>query len=137
MPATWPEPLPHGSYLLLTTFRRSGDPMPTPVWFAAEPQPGSPPALVAFTGVGAGKVKRLRHTRRVLVRGCTARGKPTGPEVEAVATLDEDLATGRAARAAVGRRHPVLMRAYLVAFRLFMKDEYAHPVGIRLTLPAG
>ncbi len=134
MPTTWPEPLPDATYLLLTTFRKDGRAVPTPVWFAAEPTPGRPPALLVFSGRGAGKSKRLRHTSRVLVSACTARGKPLGDDVEAHAELYEDQRAW-SVRAQVGRRHGVSYRLWALYFRLFNREEYQNPVGIRITLP--
>jgi hypothetical protein len=47
-------------FVSVTTFRRDGTPVPTPVWIA---QDGD--ALVVTTPAGTGKVKRLRHDPRV------------------------------------------------------------------------
>jgi uncharacterized protein len=60
-------------YMLLTTFRRSGDPVSTPVWLV-ELDDGK---LGFWTSSAAGKVKRLRHTARVTVQPCNMRGVPT------------------------------------------------------------
>jgi len=48
-------------YLSLSTFRRNGAEVATPVWFAAD---GA--KLYVFTLADSGKVKRLRHIARVL-----------------------------------------------------------------------
>jgi len=64
-------------YCLLVTFRRSGEPVPTPVWFGlAEGR------LYARSEAKVGKVKRIRNDARVLVAPCTVRGKPLGPATE-------------------------------------------------------
>ena len=58
-------------YMLLTTFRRSGEPVSTPVWVV-----GLDGDEVAFwTSSGSGKAKRLVHTPRVTVQPCDARGR--------------------------------------------------------------
>jgi PPOX class probable F420-dependent enzyme len=73
-------------YLSLTTFRRSGAPVATPVWVARRDE-----GLYVITSVESGKVKRLRHTARVLLAPCDVRGQITGPQVEGSARLlDED-----------------------------------------------
>jgi len=59
-------------YLLLTTFRRDGTPVSTPVW--AVPLEGDEVGF--WTSSGSGKAKRLRHTSRVTVQPCDARGRP-------------------------------------------------------------
>lgn len=61
------------NFLLLTTYRKTGDAVPTPVWFAQEGD-----KLYVTTHETAGKLKRLRHTARVEVAPCTARGDVTG-----------------------------------------------------------
>jgi uncharacterized protein len=64
-------------YCLLTTFRRSGEAVPTPVWF------GLADGKVYFrTEADAGKVKRIRADPRVRVAPCTIRGRPLGPPAE-------------------------------------------------------
>jgi PPOX class probable F420-dependent enzyme len=69
-------------YLSLTTFRKSGEPVTTPVWFAEKDN-----KLYVFTFPGAGKVKRIRHTARVRIAPSTVNGKATGPEREASARI--------------------------------------------------
>jgi uncharacterized protein len=88
--------------VLLTTFRRDGRAVGTPVSIAVDGGRG----YVRSPG-NAGKVKRLRNDPRVELAPCTARGRPTGPAVPAVARrLDGDEA--RRAAALLRRRHPVL-----------------------------
>jgi PPOX class probable F420-dependent enzyme len=72
-------------YVLLTTYRRSGKPVPTPVWSV----PLGPGQLGFWTSSGSGKAKRLAHTSRVTVQPCDARGNTReGTEpVEATARL--------------------------------------------------
>jgi len=78
--------LASGQYLSLTTFRRSGEPVATPVWVTS-----SDGHLYVITSVESGKVKRLRHTARVLLAPCDVRGRITGPQVQGSARLlDED-----------------------------------------------
>lgn len=57
-------------YVSLTTFRRSGAPVSTPVWVARDGD-----ALVVLTPDGTGKVKRLRHDDRVELRPCSRTGR--------------------------------------------------------------
>lgn len=58
-------------YLLLTTFRKDGRAVPTPVW-NVDLGGG---ALGFWTSSGSGKAKRLAHTQRVTVQPCNARGR--------------------------------------------------------------
>ena len=61
-------------YCLLTTFRRSGEPVPTPVWFGS-----ADGCVYVRTEAASPKVKRIRSNPRVLVGPCGARGRPLGP----------------------------------------------------------
>ena len=58
-------------YLLFTTYRKNGTPVPTPIWAVA--LDGG--RIGFWTSSGAGKVKRLAHTERILVQPSDARGK--------------------------------------------------------------
>jgi PPOX class probable F420-dependent enzyme len=58
-------------YILLTTFKRSGDPVATPVWAV----PLNDGSVGFWSSSGSGKAKRLRHTARVTVQPCDARGR--------------------------------------------------------------
>lgn len=62
-------------YCLLVSFRRSGEPVPTPVWFGLDAQE----SLYVFTDAGSGKVRRIRADPHVLVCPATMKGRPTGP----------------------------------------------------------
>ncbi|HEX5310081.1 MAG TPA: PPOX class F420-dependent oxidoreductase [Solirubrobacteraceae bacterium] len=76
---------------LLTTYRRSGVPVSTPVWAA---EAGG--RFYVRSERTAGKVKRLPNDSRVLIAPCTVRGKPLGAPLEArasvVAKQDEHVA---------------------------------------------
>ncbi|MFQ5556554.1 MAG: PPOX class F420-dependent oxidoreductase [Acidimicrobiales bacterium] len=58
-------------YILLTTFRRDGTPVATPVWAVALDDD----RIGFWTSSGSGKVKRLAHTSRVTVQPCDVRGR--------------------------------------------------------------
>lgn len=66
----------HGQkYLCLTTFRKSGIGVGTPVWFAERDD-----KVYVKTRIDSGKSKRIRNNANVRVAPCTIRGKVTGPE---------------------------------------------------------
>lgn len=69
-------------FISLTTFRRTGVAVATPVWFA---EVGG--RLYVTTDPDAGKVKRIRHTARVTVAPCTFSGQTLGPALEGRARL--------------------------------------------------
>ncbi len=72
-------------YCLLVTYRRSGEPVPTPVWFSLD-EAGR---LYLRTPISAWKVKRVRANPRVTVAPATARGKPLGPLAQGSARVLE------------------------------------------------
>ena len=65
-------PLARARYVSLTTFRRTGAPVATPVWFA--PSQDDPSLFAVITVDDTGKTKRLGHTQRVELRACDVRG---------------------------------------------------------------
>ena len=66
----------------LFTFRKSGDAVKTPVWFAEHDG-----KLYVMTVEDSGKVKRIRNNDRVQIGPADQRGNPLGPTVEARARL--------------------------------------------------
>jgi uncharacterized protein len=70
-------------YCLLVTFRRSGEPVPTPVWFGLD----ADGRLYVHTGADAAKVKRIRANPRVRVAPANVRGKPAGALAEGTARV--------------------------------------------------
>jgi PPOX class probable F420-dependent enzyme len=88
--------------VLLTTFRRDGTPVPTPLSVAVDGDRG-----YFRTYEKAGKAKRLRNDGRVELAPSTTRGTPTGTPVPAQARrLDGD--AERLARRLLRRKHPLL-----------------------------
>jgi uncharacterized protein len=94
-------------YVSLTTYRKDGTPVATPVWAAAE---GG--VLYVWTRSDSWKVKRLRHDDRVLVTVCDVRGRIAegAPSAEGTARLLD-----RAGTASVRK---VLARKYTWKFWL-------------------
>ncbi len=65
-----------GKYLLVTTYRKNGTPVATPVWVVRDGD-----ALGVWTVADSWKVKRVRNRADVLVGPCDVRGRPTGEQV--------------------------------------------------------
>jgi PPOX class probable F420-dependent enzyme len=100
------ESLRSHSYCLLTSFRKSGEPIPTPVWFGL-----ADGKLYVRTEADVGKVKRIRANARVLVAPCTVRGKPLGPPAEGRARVLTEGDFERAERA-ISASYGLLRRLY-------------------------
>ena len=77
-------------FLLLTTFRKTGAAVSTPVWVARDGD-----ALLASTPKDSGKIKRLRNDPRVELVPCGRFGKPKRGQhpVAAVAEILDDAAS--------------------------------------------
>ena len=77
--------LENEKYILLTTFRRDGSPVSTPVWIV--PLDGGKFGFT--TSSGSGKAKRLAHTSHVTVQASDVRGrtKPGSSPMEATALI--------------------------------------------------
>lgn len=90
----------------LVTFRRSGTPVPTPMWFAVEGE-----RVYLKTEDPSGKVKRIRNDPRVELAPCTIAGRPLGPAITGQARLLEPAETAIAER--------VLRQRYGIGRRLF------------------
>jgi PPOX class probable F420-dependent enzyme len=70
-------------YCLLISFRRSGEPVPTPVWFGLDAEG----RVFVRTESSSAKVKRIRADARVRVAPASSRGKPTGPLAGGIARV--------------------------------------------------
>lgn len=69
-------------YVSLTSFRKNGNPVTTPVWFGEEDN-----RLFIMTRSDSGKYKRIRNNPKVRVAPCTIRGVTTGPLLDAIARI--------------------------------------------------
>ena len=69
-------------YISLTTFRKNGAAVRTPVWFGE-----GDGKLYVMTRSILGKYKRIRNHPQVRVAPCTFRGRVTGPESPAIARI--------------------------------------------------
>lgn len=71
-------------YMNLETFRKNGDGVKTPVWFAQDGE-----TLRVWTQTSTGKVKRIRRDGNVRIVPSTAAGEPLGEWMNARANLLE------------------------------------------------
>ena len=100
-------------YMSLSTFRRTGAEVATPVWFAA-----SGGKLYVFTAGDSGKVKRLRHTSRARVAPSDARGRVQGAWRDATARLVTEPTAIQRAHAALRAKYGWQMRLTDLSSRL-------------------
>lgn len=74
-------------YLNLETFRKNGQGVLTPVWFAGEPEQNRPEKVYVYSTEDSGKAKRIRNNGRARVAPCTGRGKLLGEWIAARAEI--------------------------------------------------
>ena len=82
------------SNVSLTTFRRDGTPVSTPVWIVEWEG-----RLYVNTAAGSFKVKRIRSNPSIRIAPCTSRGKVTGDDHTGKARIVNDAkVTGQVGR---------------------------------------
>jgi uncharacterized protein len=108
-PATDLDALFPGRYLSVTSFKRDGIGVATPVWFVCDST-----RLFALTDAHSAKVKRIRRDPQVLIAPCRANGKLLRSEplvgYAEVLTATEDLE----------RVQKLLMDRYKISYRVVM-----------------
>ncbi|MGN5381608.1 PPOX class F420-dependent enzyme [Streptomyces sp. MUSC 14] len=115
-----------GTYLLVTSYRKDGTPVATPVWVVRDGD-----TLGVWTAADSFKVKRIRRRADVLVGPCDVRGNPTGDIFPATAVLADGATTARY-RDLIARKYGILGRLTLLGSRL--RRGLDGTVGIRVTL---
>ncbi|MBH0054650.1 MULTISPECIES: PPOX class F420-dependent oxidoreductase [unclassified Salinibacterium] len=102
-------------YVSLTTFRKSGDAVSTPVWIVADGD-----RMFVTTAPHSGKVKRIAHTDRVELTACDMRGTITegAATVPATASVHHDAETLDAMDAALKKKYGAKYTAIRLAQKL-------------------
>ena len=115
-----------GKFLLLTTFRKNGEGVPTIVWFVREGED-----LLVRTGADSGKVKRIRNQAEVKVVPCGPGGRPHGPQLEAQASLLDDPAQAEQLEVKLRKKYGLQKKLVDFVLRVGGKTERAY---LRLVL---
>jgi PPOX class probable F420-dependent enzyme len=74
-------------YLGIESFRKNGQGVRTPVWFAGEPDDDAPEKVYVYSTSDSGKAKRIRNNGRVRLAPCDVRGKVLGEWIDARAEI--------------------------------------------------
>jgi PPOX class probable F420-dependent enzyme len=120
--------LRRGKYVSVTTYRRNGTGVPTPVWYALSER-----ELVFWTGAGTGKVKRIGNDPRVQVAVCNVRGQiaPGAAAYEGTARVLDD-AGKVAARRLLARKY-LMVRLTDVARKVVGRSARPTQVAVAVT----
>jgi uncharacterized protein len=122
-------PLAEERFISITTHRRDGTPVATPVWCAS--QNGS---LLVYTEANSGKVKRIRHDPHVAVAPCNARGKELGPAISGDAEVVDDTLV---VESLLARKYGWMWRAYtglMATVRWVRRQPTPKALTVRITL---
>ena len=116
-------------YANLTTFRKNGQYVITPVWFALEGD-----KVYVMTSSDTGKAKRLRNNPSALLGPSSGTGKPLGPQVEVVARLlgPEE---SEHARRALNKKYGLVKSIFDVVMNL--RDAGKLRIHLEFTRPSG
>ncbi|MFJ6725410.1 MULTISPECIES: PPOX class F420-dependent oxidoreductase [unclassified Streptomyces] len=120
------ESLGTGKYLLVTSYRKNGSPVPTPVWVVRDGD-----TLGIWTPALSYKTKRIRARGDILVGPCDLRGNPLGDQVSATAEICDAETTARYRKLIAGK-YGIVGRLTLLSSRL--RNGTRGSVGIRITL---
>jgi PPOX class probable F420-dependent enzyme len=117
----------NAQYIALTTYRRDGRPVTTPVWTAALQG-----KLYVVTARSAGKTRRLLATARVRFAPCNVNGRRIlGEWQEGTGRVVEDETRRREALAALRRKYGWQLVVAMLVYRL--RGTYRERVVLELT----
>ena len=111
-------------YVLLTTFRKNGTPVPTPLW--AVERDGK---LYVWTVTDSWKVERLRRNPTVTLQPCDFKGKPHGEVVHGTGRI-LDAADSARVRGMIRRKY--WLSGPLVVFGSILRRGKTGTIGIEL-----
>jgi PPOX class probable F420-dependent enzyme len=93
-------------YISLTTFRKDGSPVATPVWLAR-----SGDQIIVITDPNSGKAKRLRNNPAVLVSPCDMRGRVKADAISVPGSVEfQDDARTRQSLEMISRKYGLMGR---------------------------
>ncbi|MBM4476301.1 PPOX class F420-dependent oxidoreductase [Rhodococcus hoagii] len=115
-------------YVLLTTFRKDGSGVPTPLWAAMDGD-----RMLMWTETKSWKVKRIKNRSRVTVGACDARGNPKGPQIDATAAVLDDAGTEET-RDAIARKYGVI--GWIAVKGSILRRGRKGTVGLAVTAPS-
>lgn len=108
MTSSW-GPISKARCVALTTYKKDGTPVTTPMWVAVEGN-----RLLTTSDFDAWKLKRIERNPRVRLAPCTIRGRVTGDFVEGQARVMSEAETEEAI---AGKKRRYLMFRVMVRVR--------------------
>jgi uncharacterized protein len=124
--STFPD-LGKEQYIALTTFRKTGQAVTTPVIFAQ-----SLGTIYVGTRADAGKLKRLRRSGYVTLSPCTYSGKVTGAVIAGKARILTEPGEYTAASTALAKKYGIMLPLTRSAWRLLHRKAKVEEVYIAI-----
>lgn len=132
-PASDMDTLFPGRYLSVTSFKRDGTGVATPVWFVSDGR-----QLFAFTDLHSAKIRRIRHNPHVLVASCRASGRlrrePVSAHAEVLTSVTDLERVQRLLLARYRLSYRVVMFFYRLGRRLRRKQSVADGAALAITV---
>ncbi|RDI50944.1 PPOX class F420-dependent oxidoreductase [Nocardia mexicana] len=122
---TWDE-LAQTKYARLTTYKKDGTAVGTPVWVAPDGD-----RIVVWTNPKTWKVKRIRRNPAVTLQECDNRGRTAGGETLSGTAEVLDAAGTERVRGLVGRKYGMIGTLLIRAHKLFRGKDGS--VGLAIT----
>jgi PPOX class probable F420-dependent enzyme len=114
------------SYALVTTFRKDGRAVATPVWVVHDGD-----SLAIWTVADSGKIKRLRRSAKLLIGPCDLRGRPLGDQVPGRGVILDAAGTDRV-RGLIRRKYG--LAGWLTLWGSALRRGRTGTVAVRITL---
>ena len=113
-------------HISLETYRKTGDPVRTPVWFIEENG-----ELFVRTDSSTGKIRRIRNNPQVRIAPCNARGTVKGTWVNGEARMIEPESSEHV--------FSILRKKYGMSYRIIrfvqrFSRSKAHPIGLAIRI---
>ncbi|MFI6865574.1 PPOX class F420-dependent oxidoreductase [Nocardia sp. NPDC050406] len=112
-------------YALLTTYKKDGTPVGTPVWLAPD---GA--RVLIWTAPKSWKVKRIRRNPQVTLQICDNRGNPRGDEIHPGTAHLLDADGTQRVRDLVGRKYGIVGQLLIKGHKLFRGKDAAIGIAV-------
>ncbi|MFE9576860.1 PPOX class F420-dependent oxidoreductase [Nocardia sp. NPDC006044] len=128
---TWNE-LGASTFVLLTTYKKDGTAVGTPVWVAPDGD-----RIVVWTNPTTWKVKRIRRNSDVTLQSSDARGRPKGDEVFAGTATVLDADGTQRVRDLVSRKYGIIGTSLIKLHKLFRGADGSVGLAVTRRLESG
>ena len=115
-------------FLSLETYRKNGETIKSPMWFAQEND-----ALYLWTMADTSKVKRIRNNPHVNIAPCKRMGEVTGEWVTAHATIDDSPIMVAQVEAMLLKKIGLFFRIFRFIDAIRDRQKNSHRICIKLS----